>query len=371
MSKNRKKRPAQRSGAPKRMPLPPPGPARMVPNEFAVSPSGDFAAWLAETGVSLALTTYHTGRLFCFGLDDSNQLTYSVRAFQRAMGLCVAGDEMWLGTAYQVWRFRNMVPPGRTASGCDRVYAPRTCHVTGTVDIHDIVAEESGRLVFANTLFSCAATLDEDYSFREIWRPWWVTGLVAEDRCHLNGLCVRDGKVRYATAVGMTDTMEGWRKGRAGGGVLVDTAENRVVLDGLSMPHSPRWHDGKVWLIDSGTGWLVEADPESGERREVCFCPGFARGLAITGRYAVVGISDQRVDRSFSDLGLEANLGARGLKPSCAVLVIDLDRGEIVHRLTFSGQISEIYEVALIPGARRCNVIGFMNNEVERIVVLP
>lgn len=371
MAKKRKKPQANPRPFGARPELPKSGPPRRVPNEFGLEPSEGFAAWLEEQEVGIALSTYHTGRLFCLGLDEHSRLAWTVRAFQRAMGLCAAGQDLWLSSAYQVWRFRNMVEPGRTVSGYDRLYCPRTCHITGTIDIHDMAVEADGRLVFANTLFGCVATVDADYSFRPVWRPWWISALQPEDRCHLNGLALRDGRLRYVTAVGMADALEGWRAHRSSGGVLVDVEANAVVATGLSMPHSPRWHDGALYLLNAGSGWLLRIDPATGEKTPVCFCPGFARGLSFTGPYAVVGISDQRVDRTFSDLELEGNLKSHNARPSCAVLVIDLRSGEIAHRMTFSGQITELYEVTVLPGARRANVIGFMSDEVERILSIP
>jgi uncharacterized protein (TIGR03032 family) len=63
----------------------------------------------------------------------------------------------------------------------------------------------SGRPVFVNTLFSCLATVDEQVSFRPVWQPRFVTALRPEDRCHLNGLAMQEGRPRFVTAAGMTD----------------------------------------------------------------------------------------------------------------------------------------------------------------------
>ena len=107
-------------------------------------------------------------------------------------------------------------------------------------------------MLFVNTLFSCLATTSETHSFAPLWRPPFVSRLAAEDRCHLNGLAMRDGRAAYVTAVSRSDVADGWRDRREGGGVLVDVATGETLLAGLSMPHSPRWHDNRLWLLELG-----------------------------------------------------------------------------------------------------------------------
>src|SRR5262249_25444545 len=145
---------------------------------------------------------------------------------------------------------------GLRHEGHDRLYVPRVGYTTADLDIHDVVVEASGRVVFVNTRFGCLATLDERDSFKPLWRPPFLSRWAREDRCHLNGLALRDGSARYATAVSTSDVADGWRDRRRDGGVLLDVADNRTIVSGLSMPHSPRWRDGRVWLLNSGAGFL-------------------------------------------------------------------------------------------------------------------
>ena len=84
--------------------------------------------------------------------------------------------------------------------------------------------------MFVNTLFSCLATLSETHSFAPLWQPPFVSRLAAEDRCHLNGLAMRDGEPRYVTAVAATDVADGWREQRRDGGVVIDVATGEIVL---------------------------------------------------------------------------------------------------------------------------------------------
>jgi uncharacterized protein (TIGR03032 family) len=337
----------------------------LVAAPFDVTASPGFAGWLGAQQVVLAVTTYESGRLIFFGLQPDGSLVHTARTFERAMGICLNRNELHLSTLYQVWHFRNLLPPGQRLGEYDVFYAPRTCHVTGVIDIHDMAFEADGRVVFANTMYSCVATFEDGYSFRPLWTPPWISKLAPGDRCHLNGLGVRDGRARYITAVGQTDTEEGWRPGRNGGGVLWDIVENRAIAQGLAMPHSPRWHNDRLYFINAGTGHLCEADPVNGGHREIAFCPGFARGLCLHGQYALVGISAQRANRTFSDLPLDENLRRHGAGDSrCGILVINLATGQIEHEVRFSGSVNELYDLAVIPGARRANALGFQKTDI-------
>jgi uncharacterized protein (TIGR03032 family) len=219
-----------------------------------VSASRQFPAWLAAECVSLAVTTYQTGKLILLGLQSDGRLGVFERTFNRCMGLWSDGQTMWMNSLYQLWRFENVLSAGNLYNGHDCLYVPRVGYTTGDLDIHDIAVESSGRVVFVNTRFSCLATLAQCDSFTPLWRPPFLSKLAAEDRCHLNGLALDEGRARYATAVSTSDVADGWRDRRRDGGVVIDVQSNCVIASGLSMPHSPRVYRGRLWLHNSGTG---------------------------------------------------------------------------------------------------------------------
>jgi uncharacterized protein (TIGR03032 family) len=346
----------------------PPAPANEPWLEVYGSP--DFAGWLADQNVSLALSTYQTAKLFLIGRKADNQLMVHERTFNRCMGLWAAGEMLWISSAYQLWRFVNVLKPGQTYQGCDRLYVPRTGHTTGDLDIHDVAVENTGRVVFVNTKFSCLATLDDRDSFAPLWRPPFISTLVPEDRCHLNGLALQDGRVRYATACSTSDTCDAWRDHRRDGGVVLDIQKNAVLGAGLSMPHSPRMHDGRLWLLNSGTGFFGWMHPESGAFEPVTFCPGYLRGLAFAGPYAVVGLSRPRHDPTFVGLPLQKELEARHAEPRCGVHVIDLRSGDVVQWLRLGGMVSELYDVAVLPGAVQPMALGLKTDEIRRLLTI-
>jgi len=213
--------------------------------------------------------------------------------------------------------------------------------------------------------------------------PEIVAGLLAVDdesdaavarydsgRCHLNGLAMQDGATRYATAVGASDVADGWREHRTGGGLALDVQSGEVACADLSMPHSPRLHEGRLYVLNSGTGEFGWVDQAAGRFEPIAFCPGYLRGLAFLGGHAVVGLSLPRDNRTFTGLPLDAALAARGAEARCAVMFIDLATGDAVHWIRFDGVVKELYDVAVLPGVTRPAAIGFLGEEINRFVTI-
>ncbi|MGA9541902.1 MAG: DUF4915 domain-containing protein [Methyloceanibacter sp.] len=106
---------------------------------------------------------------------------------------------------------------------------PRELFVTGELDAHDVGLLKDGRIVFVNTLFNCLATPSECHSFTPLWKPPFISKIVKEDRCNLNGMAMEDCVPRYVTAASKSDTIDVWRGRRYDGGIITDvaTARNR------------------------------------------------------------------------------------------------------------------------------------------------
>jgi uncharacterized protein (TIGR03032 family) len=336
--------------------------------EVAMAGSAGLWDWLNEQNVSLAFTTYQSNRLFLLGRKPGGRLAVNERLFDKPMGLCFDGDTLHMGCRYQIWQLENRLAPGQEHHGHDRLYVPSLAHTTGDLNVHDVVPDKDQRLVFVNTDFSCLATLRPGYSFEPLWQPPFISKLVAEDRCHLNGLALKDGEPAYVTACSSTDTAAGWRNHRLDGGVVIHVPSSEIVVRGLSMPHSPRWHEGKLWLLNSGTGELGYM--EDGRFQPTTFCPGFVRGLAFHGGHALVGLSKLR-SKTFGGLELEKKLAAQGGSPQCGLAVVDLATGAVLHTLTIEGVVEELFDVVVLPGARQPASLGFQDDDIDRLVSFP
>jgi uncharacterized protein (TIGR03032 family) len=347
---------------------------------FDLTTSRQFACWLAGTGASLAITTYQSGKVILVGSNPATgRLSIFERTLERPMGLAFDGRRLAIATLVQITTFVDAAGGEATKDGYDAVFVPQFANFTADLDVHDLgfgalgsgdggSAGADGELIFVNTLFSCLATASPTHSFKPLWRPKFISRLAAEDRCHLNGLALAGGRPAYVTAVAETDVADGWRDHRSGGGVVIDVATNEVVCRGLSMPHSPRVHGGKLWVLNSGTGEFGTVDPEAGRFTPVAFCPGYLRGLSFIGDHALVGLSEPRENRTFAGLPLQDRLAAEKVEPRCAVFVINTKTGDIVHWLRIEGAVSELYDVVALPSIKRPSMIGFRSQEIRRTV---
>lgn len=338
---------------------------------LALTGSRLFAPWLASVRASLAFTTYQAGKLFLIGVKPDGGLAVFERTFSRCMGLGVGPQgALWMASLFQLWRFENFLDPGETRDGADALYVPVAGHTTGDVDVHDIHVGADGRPVFVVTRFNCLATLSDRGSFAPLWRPPFIDRLAAEDRCHLNGFAMAEGRAAFATVVGASNVVDGWRAHRRDGGQVIDVASGEVAAAGLSMPHSPRLRDGRLWLVQSGTGEFGHVDLATGRFEPICFLQGFARGGAFVGDWAVIGVSRPRADRTFAGLALDERLAREGVAPSCHLAVVNLNTGDVEHRLLIEGVVEELYDVAALPGVIRPMALGFKSDEI-RFAVKP
>jgi uncharacterized protein (TIGR03032 family) len=342
--------------------------------EFHYTQSDSFVALLKQLAASLLVTTYQANKLLVVR-EFQGGLSTLIRTFERPMGLAIDGRRMALGTRNQVWLLRDapdIAPRVEPAGRHNACYLPRSCHVTGDIGVHEIawVGEE---LWIVNTRFSCLCSLDPDYSFVPRWRPPFISALAAEDRCHLNGLAMspddggRLSKPFYVTALGATDTPNGWRQDKAKGGCLIDVSSGEVVARGLSMPHSPRLHEGRLYLLESGTGRLLQVDPATGHRETVAELAGFTRGLAIHGPYAFIGLSKIRETNTFGGLPI----AERPDELKCGIAVVDLRGGQVIGLLEFQTAVEEIFAVEVLPGVRFPEVLGFQQETIQHTFIVP
>src|SRR5262245_21301091 len=198
-------------------------PALPAAVEFRYTQTESFVDVLQQLGASLVITTYQANKLLVVRAAGAG-MSMLVRTFDRPMGLAAASDRFALGCRDQVWEFRSapaIAPMVEPAGQHDACFIRRTSHVTGDMCVHEI-AWAGDELWVVNTRFSCLCTLDPAYSFVPRWRPPFITALSADDRCHLNGMAVVNGQPKYITALGETDTPNGWRADKAHGGCLME-----------------------------------------------------------------------------------------------------------------------------------------------------
>ncbi len=336
--------------------------------EFCYTHSEKFASLLSELRVTLLVSTYQANKLLAVRAAGDGISTL-VRTFDKPMGLAVDSNQMTVGTRKEVWFLRNaadiarQIQPANTHDAC---FLPRSSHVTGDIGIHEIAMGGDG-LWIVSTRFSCLCTLDPNFSFVPRWKPPFVTALAAEDRCHLNGLAMRNNQPGFVTALGRSDTKDGWRPNKSHGGCILDVISGGNVTQGLSMPHSPRWHDGKLWVLESGIGGFANVDLTTGKCELVTRLPGFTRGLAICGPYAFVGLSKIRSRSAMDGVAIAENRD----QLKCGVAIIDMRSGLEIALIEFQTAVEEIFDVQVLEGLQFPEIMGFQKEEILHTFVLP
>jgi uncharacterized protein (TIGR03032 family) len=319
-------------------------PMREVRHEY----SPGFPLILAGLGSSLLVSTYQAGKVVAVGVREG-KLMLSFHNFDRAMGVAVRPGRIAVGSRAQVWLMDSapsLVPRLEPAGRHDACFLTRSSRYTGEIQGHEL-AWAGEELWAVNTAFSCLCTLHPTHSFEPRWRPPFVSTLAPEDRCHLNGLAMADGKPKYVTALAETDTPQGWRPVKATGGCLIDVLSGETLARGFAMPHSPRIHGGQVWLLNAGVGRLVVVDLAAGRWQDVTELPGYARGMAMLGPYAFIGLSKIRETSTFGGMPI----AERRNELKCGVGAIDLRTGRLAAHLEFVTGVDEIFDVVGLPGS--------------------
>lgn len=335
---------------------------------YSMSPG--LVQWLARNNTSLAMSSYQSGKFYLIGRNPKGGLMVDERLFQHAMGIAVADKRIVLATQTALVEMVSALESDQRANEIyDACFVPRLVHVTGAVDMHDVSLDQSGDPIFVATRYNCLARASKTHNFAPVWKPNFISKIVAEDRCHLNGLAMDDGEPAYVTAVSRSDTIDGWRDRRANGGVIIDVKSGKLLADGLSMPHSPRIYNGHLYVLNSGTGELLRVNRNSGDTEVIAFCPGFVRGLAFHNGYAIVGLSRPRYQR-FEGLELDVKLKAADSEPWTGIQIIDLSTKSVAEWFRIDGPVAEIYDAGVVPGVTCGMSLGLGASEVATFVTI-
>ena len=265
------------------------------------------------------------GRLFFIGRKGDGGVRAHERMIEQCQGLWTDGQTLWTSGLYMLWRFENMLRNGEvTPTGADRKFVPVEGRVIGGIDTHDIgVGDVDGarRPIFVNTLYCCLATISETASFRP--------------------LC---GKFPFRSGAGGSVPPERTGDGRRPS-AFVSAVKPLGCRRRLARPAARRWHrdrrgqqrDRRQRLFDAAFAATLRRQALATEfrRRRTrrrrsgrwhvhtgVLCPGYARGLAFIGRYAVIGLSRPRHGQTFAGLALDDRLSENDAVARCG----DADR---------------------------------------------
>ncbi len=336
---------------------------------FDIAYPQEVSQLLHRLGVSLVLSTYKAGKLIFIGAKQPDRLTQTPVSFKKPMGIAAGKNLLGVASIDRVDVFTNnptlaaSYPP--KPSHFEALYFPRTTYHSGGLDLHDLHWTPKG-LMAVNTQFSCLCKFDYRYNFTPIWKPHFISDLVPEDRCHLNGLAMVDGAPHYVTALGKSDEREGWRSGIEYNGVLMSIDSNTIIADHLCMPHSPRVYRDELYVLESGQGRLLKVDAASGATSVVAEIQGFVRGLAFMGNIACIGLSKIRRESKTAKVLPVADIATRA-----GIVFIDLETGQNLGMIEYLTDIDEIYDIQIIENSRSTALMTPNNRSPHYGLALP
>ena len=314
---------------------------------------------LQKLNCTIAITTYQAGKLVFISAKDENTLIQLPRNFQKPMGIAIhpEKDKLALACKEEVVVFANSPQLAshypKAPSKYDALYMPRMTYHTGALDIHDLSFGEGETLFGVNTLFSCIVKIDSDFNFSPYWMPPFVDAFVSEDRCHLNGMVMQNGKPKYATAFNQGNTVQSWRETVTTTGIIMDVESNELIAEGLAMPHSPRLFGNDLYVLLSAKGELVKIDPKTGKYDVVVKLDGFVRGMSLHQDYLFIGMSKLRKNSStFGKLEFAEKAN------QAAIMIVHLPTGAVAGKITYLTSLDEIYDVHILPDKTRPNILN-------------
>ena len=340
-----------------------------TPKPFDCSYTPQFAELLHNLGISLAISTYQAGKVVMLSAVDKDKLVQLPRTFDAPMGMATTKDGLAVATKDEVVVLRNSTssavnyPPKKGVY--DGMFLPRATYYTGVVAMHDMAFMPNHELIGVNTAFSCLCKVDDKQSFTPFWQPPFINELAPEDRCHLNGMAVDNGEIKYLTALGQTNSQQGWREGKMNGGVVMEYPSGKIIADGLGMPHSPRIYNDELYVLNSTQGELLKINRETGEKEVICQLGGFARGMSRSGDYLFIGVSKLRHNSTaFNDLPIAE-------KSFAGVVAVYLPYGSIAGSFEYTMSVDEIYDVKVLDNLKRPSILSPSMPAVKNSIVTP
>jgi len=339
---------------------------------FTCSYSPAIPELLQNLKCSIAISTYQAGKVVFLSATNKDQLVQLPRTFNKPMGIAewAKEDKLAIACKDEIILFKNSKELAahhpKFPNRYDSLYMPRLTYNTGNLDIHDLSFGTGGELYAVNTSFSCIVKIDDDYNFTPYWTPPFIDKLASEDRCHLNGMALLNGKPKYATAFNTGNSTKSWREKITTTGVIFDVDSGKTITEGLGMPHSPRIFNGELYVLLSATGDLIRVDKHTGAHEKVIHIGGFVRGMSLYGDHLFIGLSKLRKNSStFAKLDFADKANESG------VAIVHLPTKSLVGKITYQTSVDEIYDVHILPNKTRPNIINPNSPESKMGLTIP
>ena len=327
---------------------------------------------LQQLNCSIAISTYQAGKVVFISAKNEKSLIQLPRNFEKAMGIAedTQNDKIAIACKDEVIVFRNSKDLAKfypkAPNKYDSLYLPRATFHTGAIDIHDLNFGDDGELYAVNTLFSSIVKIDDNFNFIPYWTPPFIDKITSEDRCHLNGMAMKNGKPKYATAFNSGNTAQSWRDKVTESGIIIDVETNAIIAEGLAMPHTPRIFNDELYVLLSAKGELVKVNTEDGTYEVIVQIDGFVRGMSLHKDYLFIGLSKLRENSStFGKLPFAKNANEAG------IIVIHLPTKSISGKITYLASLEEIYDVHVLSDKVRPNILNTSKEDHKKGLMIP
>ena len=339
---------------------------------FTCSTDLKVASLLFDLKISIGISTYQAGKIILLSANEQGQLIQLPRNFKKPMGIAIheKKEKIAIATSNQILVFKN-VPQlnngykGEIPTHYDAMYVPRTQHITGPADIHDLSFLHHD-LVAVNTLFSCIVKLTSDFNFEPIWMPNFIDRLEPEDRCHLNGMATEKNEIKYVSAFNNGNTAQSWRKNIKESGIIIKYDTKEIVHTGLAMPHSPRIHDHSLYFLQSAKGSVCVSNPKNGTYEEMYKSKSFVRGMSFYKDYVFIGLSKLRESSSTF-----AHLAKEGFANHAGILILNCKTGEYIGTIEYLNSVEEIFDVCILEHTIKPNILNLEKEESYMAMETP
>jgi uncharacterized protein (TIGR03032 family) len=337
-------------------------------NKFDINYSNTIPNILKSNNICVLLSTYQAGKVIILSARE-DVLYQTPITFNKPMGIAIQGNKLAIACQNEIVFFSKNENVSTFVNTEDKkfdcIYVERATYNTSTLDIHDLDFGD-GLLWGVNTLFSCLSIFDINYSFRPKWKPSFISQLVPEDRCHLNGMAIKDDIPRFVTSLSVDNVYQGWRKNKLETGVLLEVPSGEVILSNLSMPHSPRFYKNELYLLESGTGKLLKVLPEEKKSVEVFNFQCFIRGLSFSNDLAFIGKSQIRESSSdFNHLEIKKNSINAGL------IVFCMKTSTIIGEINYTSDIQELFDIQVLENTSNAVIISKEIEQFKNIITFP
>lgn len=334
---------------------------------YQITYSREILKFLKDQNISILFSTYQAGRVMVLGTLDGEVLHQIPVSFKKPMGIAIHEDKIAIACLDEVQVFgRNKHVSEQqliNSKRFDTYYINRLNYNTSSLDVHDLDFGEN-KIWGVNTSFSCLCTFDISGNFTLKWKPSFIKEVLPEDRCHLNGMAMKDGLPRYVTALSQTDSKEGWRADIMNTGVLMAVPSSEVILSELPMPHSPRFYKDDLFVLTSGNGCLLKVNVED-KSSEVYYNFGkFLRGLCFHGQYAIIGTSKIReTSKTFNGLDVKNN------SKNAGIIVFDMEAKKVIAEVMYENTIDEIFDVQVLTDTLKPAILTNSDERSKQVIV--